>query len=205
MPPELGLRERKKQRTRRALIEAAGRLFQEQGYEETTVAEIAAAVEISTRTFFSYFPSKEDVLFADTDERIGIAVTVIAERAPADRPADVLVRAVERVIASEALAEGLDSELMSVRLRLFAGSPALAAAALRRLLRAQATLAGALRRAYPEELAETAAAAMVGALVGALFAAALASLRRGDELARLRAELRRAVEVAVDGLAASGR
>lgn len=201
MPAETGLRERKKQRTRRALVEAAGRLFQQRGYERTTVAEIAAAVEISPRTFFSYFPSKEDVLFADTDERIRIAVDAIADGDPADRPRDTLLRAVERVIASGTLAGGPAGTLMSVRLGLFSTSPALAGAALRRLLRVQEAMADALHRAYPEELTETTAAAMVGALVGALFATALASLRRGDDLDRLRAELRGAVGVAMPDLA----
>jgi AcrR family transcriptional regulator len=64
-PPALGLRERKKARTRAAIREHAMRLFREQGYAETTVDQIADAAEVSPSTFFRYFPTKEDVVIGD--------------------------------------------------------------------------------------------------------------------------------------------
>jgi AcrR family transcriptional regulator len=61
----IGLRERKKQQTREALARAALRLFVDRGYDETTLADIAEAAGVSTRTIFAYFPSKEDILFSN--------------------------------------------------------------------------------------------------------------------------------------------
>jgi AcrR family transcriptional regulator len=60
-----GLRERKKRRTRASIQKEAMRLFLEKGYEDTTIEDIADAVEISPSTFFNYFPSKEAVVFQD--------------------------------------------------------------------------------------------------------------------------------------------
>ena len=80
MEQATGLRERKKQATREALVRAGMELFIERGYDQTTLAEIAEAAGVSTRTIFAYFPSKEDILFSELDELKDALARAIAER-----------------------------------------------------------------------------------------------------------------------------
>src|SRR5246127_2934979 len=90
MIAQASLRERKKARTRASLREHALRLFREQGYQATTVEQIAAAAEVLPSTFFRYFPTKEDlVLQDDMDVRMVEALA----RQPADLPPIPAVRA----------------------------------------------------------------------------------------------------------------
>ena len=82
MSPEPGLRERKKARTHQAISEAAIALFLARGYDAVSVAEIAEAAEVSKRTLFAYFPSKDELVlhrFADHQDE--------AARVVRDRPA----------------------------------------------------------------------------------------------------------------------
>jgi len=81
MAAELGLRERKKAQTRRALNEAAVRLFLERGFDQVTVAEVAEAAETAVTTLFKYFPEGKDALvFGPDDGRADAMVAAIRER-----------------------------------------------------------------------------------------------------------------------------
>jgi hypothetical protein len=79
-----GLRERKKARTRTAIQRHALRLFGEQGYQATTVEQVAAAAEVSMSTVFRYFPTKEDLLVLDGYHSLATSVAEAFRRQPAD-------------------------------------------------------------------------------------------------------------------------
>jgi AcrR family transcriptional regulator len=170
---ETSLRERKRLRTRRALVDAAAELFDSKGYDETTVAEIAAAAEVSTRTFFSYFASKEEILFPDSESRVQASLAAIAARGSADRPADVLLRALEHIFETDTDMVGRMAE---IRTRLMLTVPAVRGRGLQIQLAAQQEIARHLHAAYPGELDAVTAAALVGAMVGAISGALLAML-----------------------------
>jgi AcrR family transcriptional regulator len=88
--PSPGLRERKKQKTRDTIIRVALDLFAEQGYEQTTIAEIADAAEVSPRTIFAYFPSKEDIVFCHLPEAQERLAQALRERPDGETALDVL-------------------------------------------------------------------------------------------------------------------
>jgi AcrR family transcriptional regulator len=87
-----GLRERKKQRTREQIVEAAMGLFAERGYHATTIADIAEAAEVAPRTFFSYFPSKEAVVFHNAERDLERMASALSDRLPGETVFDALRR-----------------------------------------------------------------------------------------------------------------
>jgi AcrR family transcriptional regulator len=80
MTAQLGLRERKKQRTRQLLSETARRLFSERGFEQVSIAEIAREAEVSEQTVFNYFPSKEDLVYSGLEAFEGQLLAAIRQR-----------------------------------------------------------------------------------------------------------------------------
>jgi AcrR family transcriptional regulator len=129
--PTAGRRERKKQRTREALVGAAFRLFLEKGFEATTVEEIADAVDVSSRTFFRYFASKEDVVLTFQDEQFATMLEVFASR-PRNEPVMTALRhASVAVIRACEEGDGFDPERFICLQRLMEDSPAVFACTIR--------------------------------------------------------------------------
>jgi AcrR family transcriptional regulator len=167
----VSLRELKRERTRQAIVDAAIDLFSRHGYEGTTVADIAAAAEIGTRTFFSYFASKEEVLFPESDARLDATVAAIANRSPSEGPADVLVRALREAAAAD---DDLTGPMAQLRLRLMQETPAVMGRGLQIQLAGQRRIARHLAEAFPETLDAVSAGALAGALTGAVTGALMA-------------------------------
>src|SRR5690349_6382760 len=120
---EMGLRERKKQRTKRAVMDIALRLFSEKGFDATTVEEICAEAEISPSTFFRYFATKEAAAFPDEQERVAVV-----ERVLRNRTADESLHATIRRAALMLVDHDLDAKGdFEARLELMAREPAILA------------------------------------------------------------------------------
>ncbi|MGW7523886.1 TetR family transcriptional regulator [Streptomyces sp. NPDC054783] len=137
------LRERKKQRTREALLRAALEFFTTQGYEHTTVDEIAEAVDVSQRTFFRYFAGKEDVAFAVQEMTEARFVEAVRARPPHEAPLEALRQAV--LEGWDGIRETVESavpvELYLRMYRTIESTPALLAAHLRRSAATEETIA----------------------------------------------------------------
>jgi AcrR family transcriptional regulator len=132
-----GLRERKKRATRDALARAGLELFVERGYDETTLAEIAEAAGVSTRTIFAYFPSKEHILFSTMQALRDALAQALDERSAGT---DALAALREFIVSSEHEKTELDLKLGQV----IAADPTLASHKRARIAEFQEVLAAAI-------------------------------------------------------------
>lgn len=179
-----GLRERKKAKTRAAIQEHALRLFSEQGYENTTVEQIAEAAEVSPSTFFRYFGSKEEVVVYDALDPLLIAA--FRAQPPELGPIQALRRAMKQVFG------GIGPEYMdelTQRGRLVFGVPELREAMITDLLRTSAMMATEIAARCGRPADDMEVRVFTGALLGGLMGAMLPALAQEhpDYLADLEA------------------
>ena len=158
-----GLRERKKARTRASIREHALRLFREQGYQATTVEQIAAAAEVSPSTFFRYFPTKEDVVLQDDMDTMMLEAF---ERQPPGLSPVAAVRAATR--------EALDSmspevwEQIRETSRLTMTVPEVRARAMDEFSRTIGVMAEAMGKRAGRSPDDLAVRALAGAVIGVI-------------------------------------
>jgi AcrR family transcriptional regulator len=170
----MGLRERKKEQTRRAIEDAAFRLFAERGFQGTTVADIADAADVAPRTFFAYFPSKEDVLFADFDETFDDVAARLRERPPGESTFDTL-----RSWAADQLPEmEADREHHALRQRLSVEHESIAARERHLMARFEAIIADAVAADLGDAPTD-----LRPRMIGAAAIAALTAMRPDDPCA----------------------
>ena len=165
----LGLRERKKAKTRAAIRDHALRLIREQGYDATTVEQIADAADVSPSTFFRYFPTKEDVVLQDDLDLLWME----AFRA---QPPGLSPIAAMRAALHEGFAAMSGDDLATLRQTMeLAAIPAVRARMLDELGRTTQLLSSAIAQRTgraPDDLAvTTAAGAVLGVAVAAWFTA----------------------------------
>jgi AcrR family transcriptional regulator len=137
---EPGLRERKKRATRRALQRASLELVAERGLDEVTVEEIAAAADVSPRTFFNYFASKEDALSSTDPDALDEQIAAILARPAHESP----WQALRAVTLARAAQMGSDSEFWRLRGKVIQAYPELGARLLGASIDADRRLAQAL-------------------------------------------------------------
>jgi AcrR family transcriptional regulator len=168
-----GLRQRKKARTRAAIREQALRLFGSQGFDATTVEQVAEAAEVSPSTFFRYYPAKEDVLTGDGVD--ALVVEALAGQPPGLDPVAAVRAALACALASlpaEDLARLADSARLGMSLpgmSEFGGTVE--------------ALAGAVARRAGGECDEFAARMLAGAVIGVIMAAVPRAAEPGADLA----------------------
>jgi len=127
---EQGLRERKKERTRRLIAETARRLFAERGFDAVTVAEIARESEVAEKTVFNYFPTKEDLFYSRLEAFEEELLGAIRERKRGESILDAFARFLLQPRGVLALGDAGDpeaTEQLRTITRVITGSPALLA------------------------------------------------------------------------------
>lgn len=168
--PAQGLRERKKAKTRAAIQRHALRLFRKQGYEATTVEQIAAAADVSPSTFFRYFPTKEDVVLYDPFDPILLAAF---KAQPAELTPLQAMR--EAMHATVATMSAEDAAELWMRGTLVLSVPDLRMRMLNDLLTTTQGLAEMVAARVGRRADETPVRTFIGAVTGALLATFIAS------------------------------
>ena len=165
-PPRPGLRERKKAKTRALIQACALRLFAEQGYDETSIEQIAEAAEVSPSTVFRYFPAKPDlVIYDDLDERM----IEVFRALPPELNAVQALHAMFRRGFGAAIDEEL--EVQRERERLLRTVPELRSAMLDEFARTVGEIAALVAERSGRPADDEAVLALAGAVVGVSIAA----------------------------------
>ena len=191
-----GRRDRKKQQTRAALVAAALRLVDERGLDRVTVEDISEAADVSPRTFFNYFATKDEAITGDQF----VDDTGVLERFLGAGPGVPVVAALEQAIQPALAKIQADREIWCLRMRVMTENPSLVTSLLARSAQAERDLVTAVARrtgvpaagAYP---------VVAASVIGATIRAAMTRWAVGDATRTLSDHVREAFAVLATGLA----
>ena len=169
--PRPGLRERKKVRTRSSILHHALRLIRRQGYESTTVSQIAEAAEVSESTFFRYFPTKEALFLEDDFDELLV-------EAYREQPAALGPIAAMRGAVRETFADITEDEIADTRERMAVvmAEPELRDAMAGHLLLTLNEISGMIARRSGKPAGDFGTRVLAGAVIGALMAGMMAAI-----------------------------
>jgi AcrR family transcriptional regulator len=175
-----GLRERKKARTREAIIDAALDLFAGKGFDATTIEDIAAAADVSPRTFFRYFDSKVDLVMARNEAHGDKIGPLIAARPPSEGPLEAL-----RQVMQQMLLELLADPSVVREFQVMMGTPTLRKMAREHFYEEEAELVNAFATRLGTDDGDLTANLMAAAAASAMWTVIEHWLADGSEVERL--------------------
>ncbi|MER6950800.1 TetR family transcriptional regulator [Nonomuraea sp. NPDC000554] len=204
MARAVGLRELKKIQTRKAISEAAIALFVERGFDNVSVADVAAAAQVSSMTVYNYFPAKEDLVMHRLEDHYEEAAAVVRRRRDGERPLEALRRHFLLALDAGDVLTGLNDDPGYLAFqRMVLSTPSLRLRPAEQSDRAQDSLTAALRETWDSPLADIAAAQVIAVLQRLVvhnLTAMLAGERAGARRPTAYAEAEQAFDLLAHGL-----
>jgi AcrR family transcriptional regulator len=191
----MGLRERKKDETRRRISDIATRMFLTRGYANVTVAEVAEAAGVSKMTVFNYFATKEDLLLDHQPGNVAMMRAAVLERRPGQSVVSALREWCHRLLAEHhpmsAISDGVATfwnEILS--------NQDLRNRSLQQAQELTDALADTLAESIPGRWQAEAAAQLIGATIGTVFSTAVRKQMNGVPLSQVREEQKSVIDAA---------
>jgi len=192
-----GLRERKKEATRRHLADVAKELFTARGFDNVTVAEVAEAANVSKMTVFNYFPRKEDLFLDRHADQLRDVERALAGRAPGESVTTALRRYQHQLLDAHHELSGAVEGIAGCW-QIISASPALLNRLHEQALELQVVITEVLARETGDPLRSRLVAGQLAAAVGAIFETALRRMVDGEDIERVRRDQATLVDIAFD-------
>lgn len=180
-----GLRERKKQATRRHIAQVAKELFTARGFDQVTVAEVAEAADVSKMTVFNYFPRKEDLYLDQHAYQIRDIEEALTSRAPGESPVAVLRRYQHQLLEARHDLSGA-TEAIAGCWDVISASPALLSRLHEQSLELQVAISDVLAAETGDPVISRLVAGQLAATMAAIFETALRRMVAGEDVERVR-------------------